>query len=99
MGLAPAQGRRLLAYELLPMVLLGAVVGGAVGTALPVLLGPALGLTAFSDGGEVRFTVDPMVPGLAFALVLVAVVLAMLVEAALNRRARLGAVLRVGGES
>jgi len=99
MGLAPGQGRRLLAYELLPMVLLGALVGAAVGTTLPVLLGPALGLTAFSDGGAVTFSLDPMVPGLAFALVFVAVVLAMLVEAALNRRARLGAVLRVGGES
>jgi putative ABC transport system permease protein len=99
MGLAPGQGRRLLAYELLPMVLLGALVGAAVGTALPVLLGPALGLSAFSDGGTVAFTLDPALPSLAFGLVLVGVVLAMLVEAALNRRARLGAVLRLGGES
>jgi putative ABC transport system permease protein len=99
MGLASGQGRRLLAYELLPLILLGALVGSAVGTALPVLLGPALGLSAFSDGGEIVFALDPRLPALAFGLVLIAVVVAMTVEASMNRRARLGAVLRVGGES
>jgi hypothetical protein len=58
-----------------------------------------LGLSAFSDGGEVLFVLDPRLPALAFGLVLTAVIVAMVVEASMNRRARLGAVLRVGGES
>lgn len=96
MGLALRQGRWLLALELSPLILLGAVVGSAVGAALPVLLGPALGLDAFSDGGEVRFAIDPRLAGLAFGLVVLAVLVAMAVEASMNRRARLGVVLRVG---
>lgn len=99
MGLARGQARRLLAYELTPLILTGGLVGAGVGITLPLLLGPALGLAAFSDGGEVVFALDPRLPGLALGLVVVALVVAMLVEASMNRRARLGAVLRVGGES
>jgi putative ABC transport system permease protein len=96
MGLGPGQGRRLIAYELMPLILLGAVVGSAVGAALPLLLGPALGLSAFSDGGDVVFELDPRVPGFALAMALAGILLAMAVEASMNRRARLGEVLRVG---
>jgi putative ABC transport system permease protein len=99
MGLARGQGRRLLAYEMLPLILAGALVGSVVGAALPLLLGPALGLATFSDGGEVAFVLDLRLPGLGFGLVVLAVVVAMVVEASMNRRARLGSVLRVGGES
>jgi len=99
MGLTAGQGRRLLAWELLPLILSGAVVGSAVGGALPLLLGPALGLSEFSDGGPVAFEFDPTLPGLALGLVLVALVTSILVEASLNRRAGLGGVLRVGRES
>jgi putative ABC transport system permease protein len=98
MGLAPGQGRRLIAYELLPLIGLGALVGAVVGAAIPRLIGPALGLSAFSDGAEVVFVVDPRLAAVAFAIVVLAVVVAMVVEAMINRRARLGAVLRVGGE-
>jgi putative ABC transport system permease protein len=99
MGLAPGQGRRLIAYELLPLIALGALVGAVVGAAIPRLIGPALGLSAFSDGAEVVFVVDPRLAAVAFGVVVLAVVVAMIVEAMINRRARLGAVLRVGGES
>ena len=98
MGLAPGQGRRLIAYELLPLIGLGALVGAVVGAAIPRLIGPALGLSAFSDGAEVVFVVDPRLAAVAFAIVVLAVAVAMVVEAMINRRARLGAVLRVGGE-
>jgi len=99
MGLTSGQGRALLAWELLPVIVFGAVVGAAVGGALPVLLGPALGLAAFSDGGEVVFALDLTLPGLALGLVVVALGVSIAVEAALNRRAGLGGVLRVGRES
>jgi putative ABC transport system permease protein len=99
LGLSSGQGRRLLAYELLPLIGLGALVGSAVGAALPTLIGPALGLSAFSDGAEVVLTLDSRLAGGAFGLVIVAVVLAVGIEAMMNRRARLGEVLRVGGEN
>jgi putative ABC transport system permease protein len=99
MGLTTGQGRALLAWELLPLIVSGAVVGSAVGAVLPVLLGPALGLSAFSDGGEVLFRLDLTLPGLTLGLVLVALVTSIVVEASLNRRAGLGSVLRVGRES
>jgi putative ABC transport system permease protein len=99
LGLSSGQGRRLLAYELLPLIGLGALVGSVVGAALPTLIGPALGLSAFSDGAPVVLVLDPRLAAVAFGLVVVAVVLAVTIEAMVNRRARLGEVLRVGGES
>jgi putative ABC transport system permease protein len=98
LGLSSGQGRRLLAYELMPLIGLGALVGSVVGAALPTLIGPALGLSAFSDGAEVVLTLDSRLAGAAFGLVVVAVVLAVAIEAMVNRRARLGEVLRVGEE-
>jgi putative ABC transport system permease protein len=99
LGLSPGQGRRLLTYELLPLIALGALVGSAVGALMPTLIGPALGLSSFSDGAEVLLALDPRLAGAAFGLVVVAVVLAVAIEAMMNRRARLGEVLRLGGES
>jgi putative ABC transport system permease protein len=99
LGLSSRQGRRLLTYELLPLIALGALVGSVVGALLPTLIGPALGLSSFSDGAEVVLALDPRLAGAAFGLVVVAVVLAVAIEATMNRRARLGEVLRLGGES
>jgi putative ABC transport system permease protein len=99
MGLTVGQGRALLAWELVPLIVFGAVVGSAVGGALPMLLGPALGLSAFTDGGPVAFGFDPTLPGLTLGLVVLALGLSIVVEASLNRRAGLGGVLRVGRES
>jgi putative ABC transport system permease protein len=99
MGLASGQGRRLIAYELLPLIAVGAFVGAVVGAVVPRLIGPALGLSALSDGAEVTFLLDPRLAAVAFGVVVIAVLVAMTVEAMMNRRSRLGAVLRVGGES
>ena len=99
LGLSSGQGRRLLTYELVPLIALGALVGSAVGALLPTLIGPALGLSSFSDGAEVVLALDPRLAGAACGLVVVAVVLAVVIEAMMNRRARLGEVLRLGGES
>ena len=83
----------------MPLIGLGALVGSAVGAALPTLIGPALGLSAFSDGAEVVLALDPRLAAAAFGLVVVAVALAVAIEAMVNRRARLGEVLRVGGDN
>ncbi|MDR7274821.1 FtsX-like permease family protein [Catenuloplanes atrovinosus] len=99
MGLSPGQGRGLLVYELLPLVAVAVLAGGAVGVALPQLLGPALGLGGFTAGAPVRTHVDlVLVLGVPLLMVL-ALVLALLVESGLNRRMRLGEVLRLGEEN
>ena len=99
MGLSAGQGRGLLIYELLPLVSVAVVAGGAVGIALPQVLGPALGLGGFTAGAPVRTQVDLLlVLGVPLLMVL-ALLLALLVESGLNRRMRLGEVLRLGEEN
>jgi putative ABC transport system permease protein len=99
LGLSSGQGRRLLAYELFPLIALGALVGAAVGALLPRLIGPALGLSQFTSGAEAVLGVDPRLAVVAFGLVVVAVVMAVAIEAMMNKRTHLGEVLRVGGET
>ncbi|MDP9795468.1 putative ABC transport system permease protein [Catenuloplanes nepalensis] len=99
MGLSAGQGRGLLIYELLPLVAVAVLAGGAVGIALPQVLGPALGLGGFTAGAPVRTHVDlVLVSGVPLLMVL-ALLLALLVESGLNRRMRLGEVLRLGEEN
>jgi putative ABC transport system permease protein len=99
LGLSTGQGRRLLAYEIFPLVALGAVIGAAVGIGLPPLIGPALGLSTFTGGAPVVSTLDPRLGLAAIGLVAGALLLAVLLEAMVNKRTHLGEVLRVGGES
>jgi putative ABC transport system permease protein len=98
MGLSPRQGRGLLMYELAPLVGTAVLAGGVVGLALPGLFAPALGLSTFTAGVAVRLRIDPMVVGGMLALVVAALAAAILVEGMVNRRLRLGEVLRVGEE-
>lgn len=95
MGLSPRQGRRLLVYELVPLVAGAFVTGGLVGVLLPRLLGPALGLGGFSTGvtGEIR--VHPWLPVAAVLLLATALAVGTVVESAANRRLRLGELLRL----
>ncbi|QGN48818.1 ABC transporter permease [Micromonospora sp. WMMD558] len=99
MGLSGAQGRRLLVYELVPLVVVAAVAGATVGVALPRLLGDSLGLSAFTPGVAVRDHLDPLVVGGVLALVAVGLLAGLAVENLANRRMRLGEVLRVGEEN
>jgi putative ABC transport system permease protein len=99
MGLSGGQGRRLLIYELVPLVAVAAVAGGAVGVALPRLLGSTLGLSAFTAGVAAEIRLDPLVVGGVLALVVVGLVAGLMVEYLVNRRMRLGEVLRVGEEN
>ena len=99
MGLSLRQGRRLLVYELVPLVAVAVVAGGTVGVVLPRLVGPALGLDGFTAGIAARTHVDAWLPLAALLLVAAALATAVLVESLVNRRMRLGEVLRLGEEN
>ncbi|MDG4834466.1 ABC transporter permease [Solwaraspora sp. WMMD1047] len=99
MGLSRRQGRRLLGYELAPVVGTALLAGGLVGAALPWLLAPSLGLSSFTAGLPTGIRLDPVVVAGALALVAVGLAGSLAVENLVNRRARLGAVLRLGEEN
>ncbi|AVT40166.1 permease [Plantactinospora sp. BB1] len=99
MGLSGRQGRGLLVYELVPLIGVAVLTGGVVGVALPRLLGPALGLAGFTGGLPARIHLDPLLVVGVLLLVVVALVAALGVENLVNRRMRLGEVLRLGEEN
>ncbi|MEO3929931.1 FtsX-like permease family protein [Micromonosporaceae bacterium B7E4] len=99
MGLSGRQGRGLLVYELVPLLGVAVLAGGLVGVALPRLLGPALGLSGFTGGLPARIHLDPLLVVGVLLLVVVALVAALGVENLINRRMRLGEVLRLGEEN
>ena len=83
--------------ELAPLVVGGLVGGSAIGLALPVLVGDALGLswvTAAPGHVPIELTWWPVL--VAAGALAVALLVAVLVEQAVRRRERLGEVLRVG---
>ncbi|RIV37367.1 FtsX-like permease family protein [Micromonospora radicis] len=99
LGLSAAHGRRLLVYELVPLVLVAAVTGAVVGAGLPRILGPTLGLSAFAPGVPIRDHLDPVVVGGVLALVVLGLLAGLVAENLVNRRMRLGEVLRLGEEN
>ncbi|MGN9908197.1 FtsX-like permease family protein [Phytohabitans sp. LJ34] len=98
LGLSGRQGRGLLVYELVPLVAIAVLAGGLVGVFLPRVIGPALGLSSFTSGAAVRTALDPLLVGAVLALVAASLAAAVFVENVINRRLRLGEVLRVGQE-
>jgi putative ABC transport system permease protein len=98
LGLSTRQGRRLLVFELVPLLGVAVLVGGLVGTALPVLIGSALGLSDFTAGLPAGISVDPLLAVGVLAVAVLAVAAALVVEDIANRRLRLGTVLRLGEE-
>ncbi|TCC00287.1 ABC transporter permease [Micromonospora zingiberis] len=99
LGLSAAHGRRLLVYELVPLVVVAALTGAVVGAVLPRILGPTLGLSAFAPGVPIRDHLDPLVVGGVLALVVLGLAAGLLAESLVNRRMRLGEVLRLGEEN
>jgi putative ABC transport system permease protein len=99
MGLSRPQWRGLLVFELAPLVGVSVLTGAAVGALLPLLLTPALGLSAFTGGSPVRVRFEPGLVGGVLVLGGLALVTAIGVEATINRRLRLGEALRLGEES
>ncbi|WP_329105313.1 ABC transporter permease [Micromonospora sp. NBC_01699] len=99
MGLSGRQGRQLLVYELLPLIGAAVLAGGLVGVALPGLIGPALNLSTFTSGVAARTHLDPLLVGGVLLLVVVGLAAALVIENLVNRRMRLGEVLRLGEEN
>ncbi|MBQ1073605.1 hypothetical protein KBX06_10615 [Micromonospora sp. C31] len=99
LGLSRRQWRGLLLVELAPPVGVSVLTGALVGTALPLLLNPVLGLSAFTDGVQVRVAFEPGLVAAVVALGALALAFAVAVEALNNRRTRLGEVLRLGEEN
>ncbi|SCL24750.1 putative ABC transport system permease protein [Micromonospora pallida] len=99
LGLSEGQGRRLLLYELVPLVGVAATAGAAVGVALPWLLGPTLGLSAFTPGVDAGWYLDPMVVGAVLGLVAVGLTAGLAVEMLVHRRTRPAEALRRGEET
>ncbi|MBO0871474.1 MAG: FtsX-like permease family protein, partial [Micromonosporaceae bacterium] len=99
MGLSRGQSRTMLGYELVPLVCVAVLAGAGVGLLLPWLLGPALGLDLFTAGHAATVHLDPLMVGGLLALVAAALAGAAVVENVVNRRMRLGEVLRLGEEN
>lgn len=99
MGLSRPQWRGLMLVELAPLVGAAVLTGAVAGVVLPLLLTPALGLSTFTDGVAVRVRFDAGLAGVVVALGVLALGFAVAVEATINRRLRLGEVLRLGEES
>ncbi|MDG4779937.1 ABC transporter permease [Micromonospora sp. WMMD961] len=99
LGLSRRQWRGLLLVELTPLVAVSVLTGALVGAALPLLLNPVLGLSAFTSGVPVQVAFEPSLVAAVLALGAVALGFAVAVEALNNRRLRLGEVLRLGEES
>ncbi|MEU4570376.1 ABC transporter permease [Micromonospora sp. NPDC023956] len=99
LGFSEGQGRRLLLTELVPLVGVAALAGAAVGVALPGLLGPALGLSAFTPGVSAGWHLDPLVVGAVLGLVGAGLAAGLGVEILVNRRTRPAEALRLGEEN
>ncbi|WP_153395855.1 FtsX-like permease family protein [Ornithinicoccus halotolerans] len=99
LGLTARQGRGLAAWELAPLLAASALVGGAVGFAVPWLLVRTVDFRAMT-GGEQQpaLAADPMLLGLVLGAVLLAVVTATLAAAAVSARADITRHLRIGEE-
>ncbi|WP_328469858.1 ABC transporter permease [Actinoplanes sp. NBC_00393] len=98
LGLSTRQGRRLLVFELVPLISVAVLVGGLVGIALPALIGSALGLSTFTAGLPAGISIDPLLAAGVLLIAALAVAAALVVEDVANRRLRLGTVLRLGEE-
>lgn len=85
--------------ELTPLVAASLLAAGAIGFAVPVALGNALGLDALSGGVGAPVTWVWPAWWVACGAAVAAVLITVTFEAAARRRTRLGQVLRVGGPS
>jgi putative ABC transport system permease protein len=86
MGLSRGQRNRIVLIELAPAVGLAVLAGAATGVLLPVVVGPALRLSAFTGGVPVGLGADPGLAGGVVVFGLLALVLALAVEAMAARR-------------
>ncbi|WP_344572660.1 ABC transporter permease [Winogradskya humida] len=95
LGLSGRQGRAVLCVDLLPSMAAAFVAGAAMGWLLPVLIGPALGLDAFTAGMPARASADLSLLAQTFGLLTAGMLVAVSVETLAHRRMRLGSLLRL----
>jgi len=96
-GLDARTARALTFGELTPLAVTAVLVGSVIGMGVPWLLTGALGLDLLAGAdGAATLRVDWRPVAGAALVVLLALVVAVLVESAVRRRDRLGEVLRVG---
>ncbi|TMR18554.1 FtsX-like permease family protein [Nonomuraea turkmeniaca] len=100
LGLSDRQARRLTVLEVLPMVLVTALVGLGLGLGLPIALGPGVDLSAYAGDLQVSgYSPDLVMAGVLAGGLAVAAALGAYAHTALGRHRDLGAVLRVGDQS
>jgi putative ABC transport system permease protein len=99
LGFGAGQAAALIAWELGPLAVLGAVAGLLIGLALPALLLRAINLAGFTDSvANPAIVLDPVSIGGTIVGFLVAGAMATLVAIIGGRHAQIAAVLRVTGE-
>ncbi|WP_043640597.1 FtsX-like permease family protein [Nonomuraea candida] len=97
LGLSERQAQRLTVLEILPMILVTALVGLGLGLGLPAALGPAVDLSSYAGDLPVGdYSPDLFLPSALAAGLAVVAVLGAYAHTAISRRRSLGAVLRVG---
>jgi len=101
LGLPSRSMATLIAAEVVPVSIVAAVVGSAVGLGLATVAGQAIDLAALTGLLNAGGPVTPDISGTALAAagVVAVVIAAVVIVVAANRRARLGAVLRAGEDS
>lgn len=96
MGMPRGAEARLLAVEILPLLLTAVLVGAAVGIAAPLLVSRAIDLGGYTAGPRPDLTANWGVGGLAALGALLLAVLALVIEEIRTRRASLAEHLRAG---
>ncbi|MET7329941.1 FtsX-like permease family protein [Nonomuraea sp. NPDC005650] len=97
LGLSDRQAERLTVLEILPMILVTALVGLGLGLGLPFALGAGVDLSSYAGDLPVGdYSLDLFVPVLLAGGLTAVAVLGAYAHTAISRRRNLGAVLRVG---
>jgi putative ABC transport system permease protein len=97
LGLTERQAQGLTVLEILPMILVTALVGLALGLGLPAALGPGVDLSAYAGGVAVAgYSPGLATPALLAAGLAVVAVLGAYAHTAISRRRAPGAALRAG---
>ncbi|MBF8185361.1 hypothetical protein ITP53_06335 [Nonomuraea sp. K274] len=97
LGLSDRQARRLTVLEVLPVIVVTALVGLGLGLGLPAVLGPGVDLSSYAGDLPVGdYSTDLVTPSALAAGLAAVAVLGAYAHTAISRRRALGAVLRVG---
>ncbi len=97
LGLSRRQAHGLVFVEVVPPLFAASIAGWALGAGLPSIVGPALNLRTYTGGFPVaRHVLDIASTAALTGGLLAFAVLAVLIDAVVGARQRLGSVLRIG---